>query len=133
MRAQDFLKSKLTGLINVFPNIQASVFLDRNCDTFFVELMPKNFFEESKELKAFRLGILDEFYETYQDYSLSFITDGSLLEIKEFEYTLNGCDISNSWVNVLSRGYYDSKIFKQIGFDTEPLISAGENNYALAA
>jgi len=131
MKVNEFLESKIIEMVEAFEDIQCRYRFDAPSSTHYIEILPIKIFDESTDLQCFQADIYDEFDEKYPKESLVFISEDSLTKIGQATFTKAGDKYSHSlpsqlqWLNelnVISKG-------NKYGIP----VSAGKNNYALAA
>ncbi len=88
MKSKEFIKSKLNELYSKFNNIKIRYEYRANTYSHLVEIIPLSFFEASEEYMTIEANIEDEFESIFPSENIVFISEGSLSEINNPEFTL---------------------------------------------
>ena len=88
MKSKEFIVAKLNELYSKFNNIKIRYEYRANTYSHLVEIIPLSFFEASEEYMTIEATIEDEFESIFPSENIVFISEGSLSEINNPEFTL---------------------------------------------
>lgn len=125
MKAKDFILEKLRKLSNKFSEIRIRYEFRHSTLSHIVEIIPRSIFEEDEVYLQEEENLETEFEEFFPLENIIFISEGSLTEIKDAELELG--------MSIISFDNYSSVFEFEIDELKESIMTAGENNFALAA
>jgi len=91
MNSKKYIVSKIDELAKNFPNVKFSYQLDELSETHFIEVLPKDFFEQYDELFVKEQNnIILDFIKKFPTEGLAFITEDDLFTVDNPEYIKHG-------------------------------------------
>ena len=88
MKSKEFIEAKLNELYSKFNSIKIRYEYRANTYSHLVEIIPLSFFEASEEYMTIEANIEDGFESIFPSENIVFISEGSLSEINNPEFTL---------------------------------------------
>lgn len=88
MKSIEFLETKLNELYAKFSDVKIRYEYRANTYSHLIEIIPLSFFEGNEEYISLEAKIEDEFEASFPNENIVFISEGSLSEINNPEFTL---------------------------------------------
>jgi hypothetical protein len=138
MKSQEYIKERLRGIVNEFPQISFSYQYDKIENLHIVQVTPIEQYVSNQEYKDAEGDLTFDFDNLFFPESLVFVSDESLIQVDEPEFVIE--HIESEFKLSLSESefttpVFENDLFKFDAFDgfKEEDYFFGENNYALAA
>ncbi|HQB77933.1 MAG TPA: hypothetical protein PLJ52_06265 [Tenuifilaceae bacterium] len=125
MKAQEFLIEKLRGLSSKYEEVKIRYEYRANTQSHIIEIIPLSFFDKNAEYLLDEANIERHFEELYPSQNIVFISEGSLIEIRNADLELGYDKLVFDYNKVVP-------VFEVIEY-SDMLESAYSYNYALAA
>lgn len=131
MSSKEYIKDKLTQIIKVFKRAKFNYEFDELSNIHAIKVLPSDFYEINDDFAEFQSSLIEFFIEHYPNESVLFISDESLIDVINPEFTA----IGDFYIDPFKKIDLLNKLLKSFdySFDKKPEKIAGENNYALAA
>src|SRR5690554_3701081 len=88
MKSIEFLETKLNELYAKFSDVKIRYEYRANTYSHLIEIIPLSFFEGNEEYISLEAKIEDEFEASFPNENIVFVSEGSLSEINNPEFTL---------------------------------------------
>lgn len=131
MKAQDFVIGHLKSMVNKFPYIKCTYQYDMFDSLHSIEILPKYYLNNPKELSDIQYNITKEFMQNFPYESLCFFTEGDFIEVEDenIVFCVKG-DLFRQYDSAFVELFTVDSIFVDI---ENVLTDKGEDNFALAA
>lgn len=84
-----FIKEELTNLIKYIPNVSVKYQYDVEFNSHYIEVLPKELFNDNKEYICLENEITDKFISLFPNQSICFITEDSYIKLENVVFELN--------------------------------------------
>jgi len=90
MKIKEYIIKKLNELIENFPFLKASYFVDDFSKSNYIKILPLNEFEGNKEYKEFEIKMIIDFINQYPYDEIVFVSEKNILELSNLVYEIEG-------------------------------------------
>ncbi|QKJ28508.1 hypothetical protein HQ865_01610 [Mucilaginibacter mali] len=90
MNTFEFVTGMIDKIVDNFPFIQCRYQYDNFDNSHFVEVLPAKYLQECDDLTLMRNSFIIDFIKKFPSESLTFVTDGDLIELDDIIYLKQG-------------------------------------------
>lgn len=90
MSASEFVIEKINAIVELFPFVSCRYQFDEFSQSHYIEVIPKQYLEISEDFTLFQCDVISEFMDEFPNESVTFITEGDLVEIRDVLYSASG-------------------------------------------
>ena len=90
MKVKDYIIEKLNELVTLFPLIKVSYQIDDCSNSNYIKVVPKEEFDYNPDYQKFETNFIIEFINQFPYDEVVFVSDGSLIEIQNPVYEVEG-------------------------------------------
>jgi len=90
MNANEFVIEKIKVIVELFPFTSCRYQFDEFSQSHYIEVIPKHYLEISEEFTSFQCDVISEFMDEFPNESVSFITEGDLVEVTDSLFSASG-------------------------------------------